>query len=70
MAHNLDTTQTKSVEYIISKITTYHSDHLLWETKVGINNKNMDLYYSVWGKSVVESRERSEKLREMLIETL
>lgn len=60
----------KQVQYIISKVTMYHSEHLLFETKVGLNNKNMDLHYSVWGKSVTESRERAGKLIEMLIEKL
>lgn len=47
---------------IISKVTTYSEDHLLYETKVGIELKDMPLLYSVWGKTEAESRARAEAL--------
>ena len=43
-------------ELRISPITVFDNDHELWETHIG--NSEMDLLYSVWGKSEEESRER------------
>lgn len=51
-------------ELKISPITVLDNDHELWETHVG--NSNMDLLYSVWGKSEELSRDKANKLIETL----
>ena len=48
----------KKVELKISPITVLDNDHELWETHIG--NSEMDLLYSVWGKSEEESRKRAQ----------
>ena len=47
-------------ELRISPITVLDNDHELWETHIG--NSEMDLLFSVWGKSEEESRERAKIL--------
>ena len=47
-------------ELRISPITVFDNDHELWETHIG--NSEMDLLYSVWGKSEEESRLAAENL--------
>jgi len=44
------------MQYIVSKITTYDAYNQLFETKVGLSNSNMDLAFTVWGKSEETSR--------------
>lgn len=56
----------KEQKYIISPITTYDDEQLLYATKLGIEGKNMPLHYTVWGKTEQESRERAERLAEKL----
>lgn len=53
-------------KYIISPITTWENDEMLWATKVGIEGKDMPLHYTVWGKTEQESRLRTERLAEIL----
>lgn len=53
-------------KYIISPITTWENDEMLWATKLGIEGKNMPLHYTVWGKTELESRLRTERLAEIL----
>lgn len=47
-------------ELKISPITVLDNDHELWETHIG--NSEMDLLFSVWGKSEEESRLAAENL--------
>lgn len=53
--------------YIISKLTTYDSDDLLYYTKIGQNNHEMTLFCIVAGKTATESRSKAEKLLELLV---
>ena len=53
--------------YIISKLTTYDSDDLLYYTKIGQNNTEMTLFCIVAGKTATESRSKAEKLLELLV---
>lgn len=48
--------------YIISPISTYDNDNLLWETKIGTDEKDMPLKYSTWGKTEAESRDLAKHL--------
>ena len=54
----------KKVELKISPITVLDNDHELWETHIG--NSEMDLLFSVWGKSEEESKGKANKLIETL----
>ena len=47
-------------------ITVYDADNMLYETKVGLNDKKMTLLYSVWGKSEFDSKCLAESLIVML----
>jgi hypothetical protein len=42
--------------YQISQITTFDEDKLLYETYVGLTNKEMTLICSGWGETEAESR--------------
>lgn len=53
-------------KYIISPVTTYNEDTMLFDTLLGIDGKNMPLHYTVHGKTETQSRERAVKLAEML----
>ena len=53
-------------KYIISPVTIYNEDEQLYETKVGLNSKDMPLHYIVCGKSESISRERAQQLAELL----
>lgn len=57
-------------KYIISPITTWEDNEMLYATKLGIEGKNMPLHYTVWGKTELESRLRTEKLAEILTKEL
>jgi len=50
--------------YKISPITVLDNDHELFETHVG--NTDMELLYSVWGKTEQESRQKANQLIELL----
>lgn len=43
-------------------ITSYDDFNLLWETKVGLDDKKRTLLYSVWGKTEVGSQKSAEQL--------
>jgi len=45
---------------LIIGITSYDNDHELFYTHIG--NEDMELLYSVWGKTEIESRKRAEFL--------
>lgn len=53
-------------KYIISPITTYNDETMLWDTKLGVEGINMPLHYTVHGKTEKESRDRTVKLAEIL----
>lgn len=42
--------------------TLYDADNMLWETKIGLDDKKLTLLFSVWGKSERESKDRAESL--------
>jgi len=52
---------------IVSKLTTYDHDDMLWYTKIGENQGNMSLFCIVAGKTATESRLKAEKLLEILV---
>jgi hypothetical protein len=52
--------------YEISKITTYDEDKLLYETYVGLTNKEMTLICSSWGQTVIESRQVANSICNLL----
>lgn len=54
------------MKYIISPVTDYREDELLYETKVGLNSKDMPLHYIVCGLSYDISRERAQQLCDLL----
>lgn len=56
----------KMKKYIISPVTVYDDEQELWATKVGIEGKTMPLHYTVWGQTEQQSRERAERLGEIL----
>lgn len=47
-------------------ITVWDADNELWETKIGTNDKKMNLLYSVWGKTKETSKSEAEALIEIL----
>jgi VIT1/CCC1 family predicted Fe2+/Mn2+ transporter len=49
---------------IVSKITVLDEDKELWETHIG--NSEMELLFSVWGKTEDESRRKAEEISEKL----
>ena len=53
-------------KYIISPVTVYDSDDLLWYTKIGENKGEKALFCTVAGKTFSESRLRAEKLINLL----
>lgn len=48
--------------YIISPVTFYDSDDLLWWTTIGKNKGEMDTYCKVAGKTITESRRKAYKI--------
>lgn len=54
------------MKYIIARFSFYDDEELLWFTKVGLVNEEMDLLYVVAGKTVKESRKRAIELVELL----
>lgn len=55
-------------KYIISPLTTYNEEEMLFETKVGLSSKDMPLHYIVCGLSEEISRERAQQLADLLNE--
>jgi len=53
-------------KFIISPVTTWDDENQLWETKVGLDGKDMPLLYSVWHKEESRSRLRAMELVECL----
>lgn len=53
-------------KYIISPVTVYDDEQEQWATKVGIEGKTMPLHYTVWGQTEQHSRERAERLGQIL----
>lgn len=53
-------------KYIISPHTLFDADENLWFTKMGVAGKNMPLYYTIWGKTSDECRQRANQLGEIL----
>lgn len=53
-------------KYIISPITVYCEDNMLFETKIAVNAIHMPLHYSVWGATEDISRKRAQALAEIL----
>ena len=47
-------------------ITSYDDFNLLWETKLGFNDKKQTLLFSVWGKSQSESKINADNLKILL----
>ena len=54
-------------ELIVSKLTTYDSDDLLYYTKIGESKGEMSLFCIVAGKTPTESRSKAETLLELLV---
>lgn len=54
-------------ELIVSKLTTYDSDDLLYYTKIGESKGEMSLFCIVAGKTPTESRSKAEMLLELLV---
>ena len=53
--------------YIVGKDTQYDDDRLLFYTYVGVKAKHTpDLHYSCWGNTEAESKQRAERLGEIL----
>lgn len=53
-------------KYIISPVTLFDEEQELWSTKLGVEGKHMPLHYTVWGETELKSRERAERLAEIL----
>jgi len=45
-------------------ITSYDNDHELWETHIG--SEDMELLFSVWGKTEKDSKKKAERLVKLL----
>jgi len=56
--------------YIISPITVFDEENELFETKIGLNNKEMTLLFSAWGDTAQKSRVMAEKLVKILTDIL
>lgn len=52
--------------YQVSKITTYDEDKQLYETYVGLTNKEMTLICSTFGETEKDSRAIANSLCELL----
>lgn len=53
-------------KYIASKHSFFREEEELFETYVGIDNQEMTLLYSAWGKTEEESLALAQKLAELL----
>jgi len=54
------------INFMVSPITVYDEDEELYATKVGEKDRNMDLFYTAWGKNYEESRKNAFKLLQLL----
>lgn len=52
--------------YIISQITVLDDDKELYETYVGLDNKEKTLLFSAWGKTEKESRTLANRVASIL----
>lgn len=53
--------------YLISPITVLDDDKGLFETHVGLDNKEMTLLISVWAETAEASRQKATEIVEMFI---
>lgn len=53
--------------YIISPVTVFDEENELFETKIGLDNKEMTLLISAWGPTQESSRKRATDFVELLI---
>lgn len=53
-------------KYIVSPITTYNDETELFDTKIGVEGKNMPLHYTAHGKTIKESKERAKTLARII----
>lgn len=53
-------------KYIISPVTVYDEEQGQYATKVGVEGNTMMLHYTVWGLTEPQSRERAERLGQIL----
>lgn len=53
-------------KYIISPITTYNEETELYDTKIGVEGRNMPLHYTAHGKTESQSRERAQHLAKII----
>jgi len=56
--------------YIVSQITSYDNDNELFETYIGLQNKEMTLLYSAWGSTEKESRLMAVRICKLLNESV
>jgi hypothetical protein len=52
---------------IVSNLTTYDHEDLLYYTKIGESKGEMNLFCIVAGKTIKESRSKAEMLLELLV---
>lgn len=52
-----------------SKVTTFNQEENLWETKVGEDKDEMELFFIAFGKTKSESKERAKELAGLLNES-
>lgn len=53
--------------YEISPISVFDEDNMLWETKIGLGAAfGRPLYFSAWGETEKESRDRATSFIEMM----
>lgn len=52
--------------YIVSPVTFYDTDKELYYTEIAVDQRQMPLHYTVWGKTENESREKAIRLAEIL----
>lgn len=54
------------MNYIISPVTSFNDEEMLFETKVGLDQPGMPLYCFVCGPTEAKSRSEAERLVQML----
>ena len=47
---------------IVAKESLWDSDRELYYTHIGLNNSNMDLLITVWGKTPKQSKQRADNI--------
>ena len=55
----------KKVDVIVSRLTTYDEDELLYYTKVGLNNPDRNLLFIAVGDSVKQSKSMANRLAKL-----